>query len=145
MGRNELVSRAQRLSGIGAVFGSEGHGKHWKGKKYLEENTDKEHLLASICITCGSASRTLFLYTAGPFVCSGFPSKYTVFKFSLSLSSCSTSSKLDSWLFDAHSSSRRLRCEMFSSLEIWLLEKSRTRSFVLFSSPDRLVMALCEM
>lgn len=31
--------------------------------------------VASICITCGSINRTLFLYKAGAFNCSGLPSK----------------------------------------------------------------------
>jgi len=31
--------------------------------------------VASICLTCGRASLTLFLYTAGPFSCKGFASK----------------------------------------------------------------------
>lgn len=35
----------------------------------------KKNLLASIFVICGIANRTLFLYTAGPFLCNGFPSK----------------------------------------------------------------------
>jgi len=63
--------------------------------------TEDRNLLASICCTCGSARRTLFRYTAGPRVCKGLPSKYTVSSSALSLNSLSTSWKLEIWLLDA--------------------------------------------
>ena len=62
----------------------------------------------------------------------------------MSRSSRSTSSKFASRQFDAHSSSSWVRWDSPSSLEIWLLETSRTRSEGLASRPLRSVMALCE-
>lgn len=117
------------------------------GPVSIHHSQQKEvtNLLASICLICGNASRILFLYNAGLFNCNGFPSKYTVSSFFLSLNSRSTSSKLDNPLLDAQTSSSSVSCEIPSSFVTLLFEKSRTRRFLLFSKPERSVSALWEM
>lgn len=65
--------------------------------------------LASICLTCGRANLTFPLYNALCLFSNGFPSKYTVFKCSLSLSSLSSSDQSLTSQLLAHSSSSSFR------------------------------------
>lgn len=120
-----------------------------RNRQIKETAEDKDggrgNLLASICLTCGSAKRTLFRYMTAFFVCNGLPSKYTVFNSFLSASSLSTSWNDSSWLLEAQSSSRWLRCCRSVRCGIWLLEMSRTRRLGLWSRPEMVLRALCEM
>jgi hypothetical protein len=101
--------------------------------------------VASICFTLGSANLTLFRYSTGCRVCSGFPSKYTVSNFSLSPSCFSTSSKLDILHQLAHNSSRLVRNSRPVRESIGFAEMSITRREVLDERPESEVRALWEM
>jgi hypothetical protein len=103
------------------------------------------NLLASICTILGSASLTLFRYSAGCCLCNGFPSKYTVSSSSLSPSSFSTSWKLASLQLLAQNSvkcvspCRPERCSMGFALI------SMTRRFLFSERPESEVSRLWEM
>ena len=90
-----------------------------------------QNSLASICRTPGTNSFTFPLYSAGCFLCTGFPSRYTVSNACLPLTSVpiprSTSLQSSSWQLLAQSSSRFFSCSRPTSEESGLEDMSRVR------------------